>query len=80
MLKGVLGNGLKAEVVGPVVRIESTDVEAAQVVIDGLRAEGVAIRRMQQMRPSLEDLFVEAVGGAGGGHQAGAARQKGGRP
>lgn len=79
LVKGVLGNGLKVEAAGAVVRIESTDVEAAQVVIDGLRAEGVAIRRMQQMRPSLEDLFVEAVGGVGGGHNAGAVVKGGAR-
>jgi len=44
-----------------------------QPVLDALRAQGLQILRLQAVRPSLEDLFIEAVGGMAGGHQAGAA-------
>ena len=58
-------------------RLATTDVLAIQAVIDALRAANLPIRRIQPARPSLEDLFMEAVGGAGGGHQAGAAMGRG---
>lgn len=50
-----------ATVNGDVVRVESTDAAAVQPVIDRLRAAGVTIRRVHLVRPTLEDLFMEAV-------------------
>lgn len=50
-----------ATVNGDVVRVESTDAAAVQPVIDRLRAARVTIRRVHLVRPTLEDLFMEAV-------------------
>ena len=41
-----------------------------QPVIDALRGQGMTIRRVAEVRQSLEDLFLDAVAGEGG--QAGA--------
>lgn len=46
---------------GDVLRIESIDPAAVQPAIDRLRAAGGVIRRVQLIRPTLEDLFMEAV-------------------
>jgi ABC-2 type transport system ATP-binding protein len=72
LLKGALSTGVWIELESAILRIGTTDVDAVQPAIDALRAAGLPVRRLQQIRPSLEDLFVEAVGGAGGGHNAGA--------
>jgi ABC-2 type transport system ATP-binding protein len=73
VLRGALPAGEWVEIQGAVARVGTVDVATAQPVIDALRAEGLAIRRVVQVRPSLEDLFIEAVGGVAGGHNAGAA-------
>lgn len=39
----------------------TTDAGVVQPVIDALRARGVVIRALRPVRPSLEDLFMEAV-------------------
>jgi ABC-2 type transport system ATP-binding protein len=70
--RGLLPSGEWIEIQGPVVRIGTVDVLAAQPLIDALRAETLPIRRLLQVRPSLEDLFIEAVGGVAGAHNAGA--------
>jgi len=57
----------------PTLRIGTTQAAAVQPLIDALRAAGLVIRRIQPVRQSLEDLFLQAVGGVEGGHQAGAA-------
>jgi ABC-2 type transport system ATP-binding protein len=46
---------------GCTLRIGSTDAAAIQRPLDQLRAAGLTIRRVQSMRPSLEDMFIEAV-------------------
>lgn len=46
---------------GDVARVETTDAGAVQPAIDTLRAAGAIIRRVQLIRPTLEDLFMEAV-------------------
>ncbi len=74
LLKGAISSGLRVELQGPLIRIETTDLEAAQIVIDAVRAEGLPLKRWQAIRPSLEDLFIEAVGGIAGGHNAGASK------
>jgi len=33
----------------------------AQPMLDAVRAAGMIVRRFQQVRPSLEDLFIDAV-------------------
>jgi ABC-2 type transport system ATP-binding protein len=72
-LSGALPDGTWIQVKDALLRIGTTDVTRVQPVIDAIRASGLAIRRITPVRPSLEDLFMEAVGGAGGSHEAGAA-------
>jgi hypothetical protein len=54
--------GYWVELQGNVLRIGTTDPMQAQPVLDALRSAGMLIRRFQQVRPSLEDLFIEAIG------------------
>jgi ABC-2 type transport system ATP-binding protein len=70
---GVLADGTWIQIQEAVLRIGTTEVTRIQPVIDALRAAGLVIRRITPVRPSLEDLFMEAVGGVKGGHEAGAA-------
>ena len=80
-VKVTLPNGMVIDIQGSALRMATDDVAVIQPVIDALRADGLALRRIQSMRPSLEDLFIEAVGGLAGGHEAGAAiGYRGGRP
>jgi ABC-2 type transport system ATP-binding protein len=46
---------------GPILRLGTTDAAAIQKPLDQLRRAGLTIRRLQMMRPTLEDLFIEAV-------------------
>jgi ABC-2 type transport system ATP-binding protein len=41
--------------------LNTTDPEVVQPLIDALRARSLAIRQVRVVRPSLEDLFMEAV-------------------
>jgi ABC-2 type transport system ATP-binding protein len=59
--KGTLTNGLWVEVSRTMVRVEGTDAASVQPVIDALRAHDAVIRAMRPVRPSLEDLFIEAI-------------------
>ena len=58
---GELSDGTAIEIEGPIIRIATTDAAAVQGLIDTLRQANIVIRRVQQMRPSLEDLFFDAV-------------------
>jgi ABC-2 type transport system ATP-binding protein len=69
---GKLADGLEVTVEGPCVRIKTRQAAEVQSVIDAVRAAGLVIRRIQPVRQSLEELFMETVGGVEGGHQAGA--------
>ena len=53
--------GLEVTVADNVVRIASLDVDRLQPVIDEVRARGCVIRSVRPVRPSLEDLFMQAV-------------------
>jgi hypothetical protein len=44
-----------------VMRIGTIDPAPVQAVIDALRGRGAVIRAVRPHRPSLEDLFMEAV-------------------
>jgi ABC-2 type transport system ATP-binding protein len=70
---GMLAQGLGVEVQGTKVRVATREAAAVQGVIDILRGAGLVIRQIQPVRQSLEDLFLETVGGIEGGHAAGAA-------
>jgi ABC-2 type transport system ATP-binding protein len=65
--RGTLADGLRIELAGLTLRIETTDPAAVQGVIDALRRAGLVIRRVQPVRPSLEDLFLAAVTDPGTG-------------
>jgi hypothetical protein len=61
LLKGKLADGTWAEVAGTTLRVGVTEAAVIQPILDALRQTGLVIRRVQSMRPSLEDLFLEAV-------------------
>jgi ABC-2 type transport system ATP-binding protein len=56
-----LPDGVWVQFEGSTLRIGATDAVAIQRPLDQLRAAGLTIRRVQMMRPTLEDLFIEAV-------------------
>jgi ABC-2 type transport system ATP-binding protein len=87
VIQGKLPSGIWIELQEATLRLGTAEASEVQPVIDALRKEGWILRRLQSVRPSLEDLFIEAVGGVAGGHQAGASfgippagRGQGGRP
>ncbi len=49
---------------GECIRVEGFDAAGIQPAIDALRARGMVIRSIRQMRQTLEDLFIETVTGA----------------
>jgi ABC-2 type transport system ATP-binding protein len=59
---GKLATGEWLEARNTVVRVGTTDAERMQPIIDALRSRGAVIRAVRALRPSLEDLFMEAVG------------------
>jgi ABC-2 type transport system ATP-binding protein len=64
--RGMLANGKWVEVTGPLVRVGTTEAHEVQGVIDSLRGAGLVVQRVGVVRPSLEELFIEAVGANGG--------------
>lgn len=60
--RGELATGEWVEVDHGLVRVGTTDPAAIQPILDRLRQHGAVIRSIRQHRPSLEDLFMEAVG------------------
>jgi ABC-2 type transport system ATP-binding protein len=61
------GDGISVVVQDRNVQIGTIDAAQIQPAIDVLRSAGVVIRRVSPVRPSLEELFMEAVGANGGG-------------
>ena len=51
-----------AQVAWPVLQLGTIDPSQIQEVIDWLRAAGCVIRRVQAVRPTLEEMFFDAVG------------------
>jgi ABC-2 type transport system ATP-binding protein len=70
--RGKLAGGQWVEIEGPIVRIGTTEPNDVQPMVDAVRSAGFGLRRLQPVRPSLEDLFLETVGGTAGGHNVGA--------
>ena len=68
--RGTLASGEWVEIQGPVLRVGTTEPQPVQALLDAIRARGLLVRRVQMVRPSLEDLFMETMGpvppGAGG--------------
>jgi ABC-2 type transport system ATP-binding protein len=56
-----LPTGEAIEATGNLLRIATTDAARVQPAIDALRARGCVIKTVRALRPSLEDLFMEAV-------------------
>ncbi len=63
---GQLRSGEAIRVVNNMVQVHSSDAATIQPIIDQLRAHGAVIKSIRQLRPSLEDLFMAAVGDDGG--------------
>src|SRR5258705_7298939 len=61
-LVGTLPAGHKITLRTPVLSINTTDPAHIQEILDSLRRGGLMIRRIQQLRPSLEELFMGTVG------------------
>ncbi len=59
--RGSLADGTSVEIEKSTLRLGTADPHAIEPVIDALRAQGVTIRSLRQRRPSLEDLFMQAV-------------------
>jgi ABC-2 type transport system ATP-binding protein len=59
--RGKLADATWCELDGVFLRLGRTDPAAVQDVLDALRRQGLVIRRMHLVRPSLEELFFEAV-------------------
>jgi ABC-2 type transport system ATP-binding protein len=62
LLRTKLSDGISASLSENTLKIETMDAVQIQPAIDLLRAQGAVIRRVHMIRPSLEDLFIEAVG------------------
>ncbi len=52
---------MKIDLVGDTLHIGTIEAVEIQVILDRLRAASVVIRRVQSIRPTLEDLFIAAV-------------------
>jgi len=59
--RGTLATGEVVELAGDTLRAAVADPAKVQGIIDALRAQGVTIRTIRLVRPSLEDLFMQAV-------------------
>src|SRR5690606_34529866 len=59
--KGLLPTGESIEVARNTLTIGSDDPKLIQPIIDRVRAEGGVITSVRNVRPSLEDLFMQAV-------------------
>ncbi|MBK7405123.1 MAG: ABC transporter ATP-binding protein [Phycisphaerales bacterium] len=60
--RGELAGGQWVEIDHATIRVGTTDPATIQPLIDKLREHGAVIRSIRPHRPSLEDLFLEAVG------------------
>jgi ABC-2 type transport system ATP-binding protein len=58
---GKLPSGIDVEIQLGFIRAGTTDPVVIQALIDAARQAGLTIKRVQPVRPSLEDLFMEAV-------------------
>jgi ABC-2 type transport system ATP-binding protein len=59
--RGKLPGGQWAELQGPVLRLGTTEPADVQPLLDAIRAAGHIVRRVQVIRPSLEELFIDVV-------------------
>jgi ABC-2 type transport system ATP-binding protein len=59
--RGTLPGGKWAELHGATLRLGTIDPTDVQPIIDAMRGAGLILRRVELVRPSLEDLFMETV-------------------
>jgi ABC-type multidrug transport system ATPase subunit len=59
--RGALPSGQWLQLDRNLLRVGTTEPKEVQAVIDALRRTGMIIRRLQLRRPSLEELFMDAV-------------------
>ncbi|MGD1916871.1 MAG: ATP-binding cassette domain-containing protein [Phycisphaerales bacterium] len=80
-LRGELATGESVEVHGNRLWIGTTEAATIQPVLDAIRAKGGVIREVHKHRPSLEDLFMQAVEDDDSpGAARASSRGQGGRP
>ena len=60
--RGTLPAGEWVEVHGPVLRVGTTEPQQIQGFVDAVRGRGLVVRRVQSVRPTLEELFMETMG------------------
>ena len=58
---GALASGEAVEIEPSVIRVVTDEALVVQPIIDAVRRAGLTIRSVRPVRPSLEDLFMEAV-------------------
>src|SRR5690606_31949716 len=56
-----LPDGTPLKLCGPTLRLGTSEAGRIQPVLDALRREGLTISAVRPYRPSLEDLFMQAV-------------------
>ena len=61
VVAGRVQPGRFVEIHGPVLRFGTTDPVEVQPLLDAVRAAGLVVRRVQMFRPSLEELFMDAL-------------------
>jgi ABC-2 type transport system ATP-binding protein len=61
IMAGVLSDNTWVHLESATLRIGTTDALAVQAPLDRLRSAGLAVRRVQMMRPTLEEMFIQAV-------------------
>ncbi len=59
---GRTAEGLEVQVTAGMLRVSTVDAGAVQPLVDGLRRGGMTIKRLQGIRPTLEQLFIQTVG------------------
>jgi ABC-2 type transport system ATP-binding protein len=60
--RGTLPSGVWLEIQGNLLRIGTSDASEVQPLLDRIRQAGLLVKRVELTRPTLEDLFIEAVG------------------
>lgn len=59
--EGMLKGGKWVKLSGPLIQVGATDATEVQGLIDALRRAGLMIKRVQPVRPSLEELFIDTI-------------------
>lgn len=61
LVRGQMPTGEWVELEQSTLRVGSTDPTIMQPIVDHVRVQGLTIRTLREVRPSLEDLFMSAV-------------------